>query len=118
MGESRAPVARAALDERSDTKKQVFRLIEQSDHPLVGDFVVHELPSPLPPDQTALGQTAQVHGHIGLAQACAGDNLTHRKRTVPKRLEHTEPRRIGQSAEQLRAKGHSRWWTGSFHIKI
>ncbi len=91
MGESRPPVARAALDERPHAEEQVFRLIEQSDHPFVGDLVVHESPSPLPPDQTALGQAGQVHGHTGLAQARAGDYLAHGKRTVPERLEHTEP---------------------------
>jgi len=108
MGESRPPVARAALDERSNAEQQVFRLIEQSDHPLVADSVVHELPSALPPDQPALGQAGQVHGHIGLAQARAGDHPTYGKGTIPERLEHSEPRRISQSAEQLRAKGH-RW---------
>ena len=51
--------------------------------------------------------TGQVHGHIRLVQARAGDNLAHRKRTVPERLEYTEPRRVSQSAEQLRAKRHS-----------
>jgi hypothetical protein len=116
MGESRPPVARAALDERSDTEEQVFRLIEQSDHPLVGDLVVHELPPPLPPDQPALGQTRQVHGHIGLAQARPGDNTTHRKRTVPERIEDTKPRRVSQSSEQLGPEGDARRKSGSRHI--
>ena len=91
MGESLPPVAGAALDKGSDAKKQVVRLIEQTDHPRVGDLVVHELPSPLPPDQTALGQTGQVHRDIGLAQARADDHLAYGKRAVPERFEHTEP---------------------------
>ncbi len=118
MGESRPPVARAALDERSDTEEQVFRLIEQSDHPLVGDLVVHELPPPLPPDQPALGQTRQVHGHIGLAQARPGDNPAHRKRTVPERLEDTKPRRVSQSSEQLGPEGDGRRKSRSRHISL
>ena len=116
MGGSGSPVARAAFDEGSDAEEQVFRLIEQSDHALVGDLVVHELPSSLPTDQPAFGQAGQVHGHIGLAQAGAGDNPAHRKWTVPERFEHTEPRRVGQSAEQLGPEGDGRGKPRLLHI--
>lgn len=116
MGESGSAVARTALDERSDAKEQVFRLIEQPGHPLVGDLVVHELASSLPPDEAALGQAGQVHRHTWLAETRAVDHLAYLKRAIPERLEHAEPRRISQSTKQLGPKGQGCRTPGLHHI--
>ncbi len=99
MGKSGSPVARTALDEGSDAKEQVFRLIEQPRHPLVGDLVVHELASPLPPDEAALSQAGQVHRHIRLAETRAVDHLAYRQGAIPERLEHTETRGVSKSTK-------------------
>src|SRR3989304_3697951 len=86
--------------------------------PPVTQLVAHVASLLFGDDQSAVAQTTQVVGGVGLAEPGYGGNLAHGERAGPQRLHNGEARGIGEPPEQLGLQrdgvglgGHQHGWS-------
>lgn len=92
--------AGALVEASGRVRKNGFGDPEELCYALVAQSVVDIAPTLFPCDQTAVVQTGEVVGHVGLTEAGFQDDLAHAPRSPAKAIEDRQPRRIGEAVEE------------------